>query len=314
MKRILATAGLAAATLSLALSPAFSAAQADSAKPAAETKLAPKPTRIQAWEIPMVMLPTEATQLPAVGVPFMVKDEKPLFEIPLGWQFAAQLDGDLILEYQKEKVTIPAGTVLPASWAEGGDLPPVRGKTQIFCADPRSNVVQEAFSILTLGITDLFTTKSNDMRFCVIDDTGDGSFDHGFLEGMKDPTLNKKFQLNGETYQKKNLQKHHNGQISLNFKNGGLLLGPKLAIQISGDAYDLWDVDSVRTLGRFGIGTVYSGRYGIDRKKLPQTYNVLGVRFKVLEFDKKNAQVKVQIEHYPSTTAIQPTFWVNRYG
>lgn len=305
MKRLFSVAALAAMALSVATTPAQSAPQADAKQAAADPKL----KRIQAWEIPMVMLPSETTQLPAVGVPFMVKDEKPLFEIPLGWQFAAQLDGDLTLEYQKEKVTIPAGTVLPASWAEGGDLAPVRGKTQIFCADPRSNVVQEAFSLLTLGITDLFTTKSKDMRFCVIDDTGDGSLDHGFLEGMKDPTLNKKFQLNGETYQKKNLYKHPNGKISVLFKNGGMLSGPTLSIQITGNAYDLWDVASVRTLSRYGGGTNYSGTYSIDRKKLPRTYSILGVRLKVLEMDKKNAQAKVQIERYPGTTAIQPTFW-----
>lgn len=109
-----------------------------------------------------------------------------IYKAPLGWLFHAKVKAPIQAEVSGVAVSVEPDEILRRAMVwKGGDLARFDRQTAVYCQRAKGNVVQSALSALTLGITDLATRVSKEAQFCLMDADGDGRFDHGFLEGLK---------------------------------------------------------------------------------------------------------------------------------
>lgn len=272
----------------------------------------PKIKPIKAGQYPWMILPEHATKLPAIGEVIEVKDKEAFVSIPLGWLSVAELHSELIFEYAGQKLKLPAGAKLHGAWAEGGSFDFDVDKVDIYCADPKNDLIQGALDVFTLGLASVFSNKSTFTQFCVVDVDKDGTFDKAFLEGMKGQEFQGSFAIAPTQYEKKMMQPHPNSSIEFSYSNGDIFGGPKLEYRFKGKALHNGVVTQIDAINARGRKQIFYNYMGVDRKKLPDTNNLFGARVQVIEMSKNKKIIKLKLLSHPSTYMIVPHYHQTR--
>ena len=123
-----------------------------------------------------------------VGAPLgkrSVGPDEPVMSVPVGYQRAARLADDVVVDIVDKKFAFASDETLPLARLSGQAAGDVAPGTVVFCGRPNSNLAKNMLAASTLGITSLFNRTSGMTRVCFFDAEADNVAEKAILVGVK---------------------------------------------------------------------------------------------------------------------------------